>query len=151
MAIAVPDELQERVGPGVDGRAWQVGELLAKHRASGCVLEARGMAIAVLDELQERGTEALYGHGLMDCRIMRKSETLLYGGKISDSFDLFTGRESNSAGGHVTDRAFLANVQLAGMKLAGVNLKGAHLAKLLLTKQQLCGRACLRPKKQLCG
>ena len=30
---------------------------------------------------------------------MRKSETLLYGGKISDSFDLFTGRESNSSGG----------------------------------------------------
>ena len=44
------------------------------------------MAIALSDELQERGTEALYGHGLMDCRIMRKSETLLYG-KISDSFD----------------------------------------------------------------
>ena len=34
----------------------------------------------------------------MDGRIMRKSETLLYG-KISDSFDLFSGLESYSAGG----------------------------------------------------
>ena len=61
------------------------------------------MAIAVLDELLERGTEALYGHGLMDCRIMRKSETLLYG-KISVSFDLFSGLKSYSAGGHVSGR-----------------------------------------------
>ena len=53
MAIAVPDDLQESVGPGADGCAWQVGVLPAKHRASGCALEARGMAIAVPDELQE--------------------------------------------------------------------------------------------------
>ena len=53
MAIAVPGELQERVGPGANGCAWQVGVLPAKHRASRCVLEARGMAIAVPDELQE--------------------------------------------------------------------------------------------------
>ena len=53
MAIAMPDELQESVGPGADGCAWQVGVLPAKHRASRCVLEARGMAIAVPDELQE--------------------------------------------------------------------------------------------------
>ena len=53
MAIAVPGELQERVGPGADGCAWQVGVLPAKHRASRCVLEARGMAIAVSDESQE--------------------------------------------------------------------------------------------------
>ena len=31
----------------------QVGELPVKHRASGCALEARRMAIAVPDELQE--------------------------------------------------------------------------------------------------
>ena len=49
----MPGELQERVGPGADGCAWQVGELPANHRASGCALEARGMAIAVPDELQE--------------------------------------------------------------------------------------------------
>ena len=30
MTIAVPGELQERVGPGADGCAWQVGELTAK-------------------------------------------------------------------------------------------------------------------------
>ena len=53
MAIAVPDELQESVGPGSDGRVWQVGVLPANHRASRCALEARGMAIAVPDELQE--------------------------------------------------------------------------------------------------
>ena len=49
MAIAVPDELQERVGPGADGRAWQVGELLAKHRASGCALERCLEGVAALD------------------------------------------------------------------------------------------------------
>ena len=47
-------------------------------------------------------SRSAWANGLMDSRIMRKSETLLYGGKISDSFDLFTDRESNSAGGHVT-------------------------------------------------
>ena len=53
MAIAVPDELQESVGPGADGCVWQFGELPANHRASGCALEAPRMAIAVTDELQE--------------------------------------------------------------------------------------------------
>ena len=54
MAIAVPGDLQESVGPGADGRVWQFGDLPAKHRASRCTLEVRGMAIAVPDELQER-------------------------------------------------------------------------------------------------
>ena len=54
MAIAVPDELQERGMQGLHGRAWQVGVLPANHRASGCALEARRMAIALSDELQER-------------------------------------------------------------------------------------------------
>ena len=67
MAIAVPDELQESVGPGADGRVWLFGELPAKHRASEYALEARGMAIAVPDELQERGTEALYGRVWQVC------------------------------------------------------------------------------------
>ena len=40
---------------------WQVGVLPANHRASEYALEVPRMAIAVLDELQERGTEALYG------------------------------------------------------------------------------------------
>ena len=81
MAIAVPDELQERERPGSDGRVWQVGvssetflQIIARadmpwsdvwrgsrrsmdtnrcHRASGCALEARGMAIAVPGDLQE--------------------------------------------------------------------------------------------------
>ena len=38
---------------GLHGCAWQVGVLPANHRASGCALEARRMAIALSDELQE--------------------------------------------------------------------------------------------------
>ena len=53
MAIALSDELQESVGPGSEGRAWQVGRIPANHRASGCALESRGMAIAVPGELRE--------------------------------------------------------------------------------------------------
>ena len=53
MAIAVPDDLQERGTEALYGRVWQVGELPANHRASEYALEARGMAIAVPDELQK--------------------------------------------------------------------------------------------------
>ena len=81
MAIAVPGELQESVGPGSEGRTWQFCVSSAIflqnialvnmpwsavwrgsrrsmdtnrcHRASQCALEARRMAIAVTDELQE--------------------------------------------------------------------------------------------------
>ena len=53
MAIALPGELQESVGPGSESRAWQVGRIPANHRASGCALESRGMAIAVPGELRE--------------------------------------------------------------------------------------------------
>ena len=53
MAIAVPDELQERGMQGLHGCAWQVGDLPANHRASGCALEARRKAIAVQGELRE--------------------------------------------------------------------------------------------------
>ena len=53
MAIAVPGDLQESVGPGADGRVWQFGELPANHRASGCALEAPRMAIAVPGDLKE--------------------------------------------------------------------------------------------------
>ena len=53
MAIALPGELQESVGPGPDGRAWQVGRIPENHRASGYALEARRTAIALPDELQE--------------------------------------------------------------------------------------------------
>ena len=84
MAIAVPDELQESVGPGTNravrvvravcGRSGFFLQNIARvnvpwsavwrgsrcsmdtnrcHRASECALEARGMAIAVSDELQE--------------------------------------------------------------------------------------------------
>ena len=35
MAIAVPDELQESVGPGADGCVWQFGELPANLRFAG--------------------------------------------------------------------------------------------------------------------
>ena len=49
MAIAVPDDLQESVGPGADGCVWQVGEFPAKHRASGCALECCLEGFAVLD------------------------------------------------------------------------------------------------------
>ena len=53
MAIAVPGDLQESVGPGADGCVWQFGELPANHRAGEYALEAPRMAIAVPDELQE--------------------------------------------------------------------------------------------------
>ena len=49
MAIAVPDELQESVGPGADGCVWQFGELPANHRAGGCALERCLEGFAVLD------------------------------------------------------------------------------------------------------
>ena len=39
---------------GLHGRVWPVGDLPTNHRASGCALEARRIAIAVPDELQER-------------------------------------------------------------------------------------------------
>ncbi|MCI5482896.1 MAG: hypothetical protein MR414_05350, partial [Bacteroidales bacterium] len=54
------DELQELESPGTNraltalrGSSVSFGELPAKHRASRCALEARGMAIALSDELQE--------------------------------------------------------------------------------------------------
>ena len=52
-AIGVQGELQESMGPGSEGHAWQVGKFPANHRASGCALEARRMAIAVPDGLKE--------------------------------------------------------------------------------------------------
>ena len=82
MAIAMPDELQESVGPGTNralralcSRSASFRQTIARadvpwsavwrgsrcsmdtnrcHRASEYALEARGMAIAVPDELQER-------------------------------------------------------------------------------------------------
>ena len=82
MAIAVSDELQEREGLGTNraltavcGRSVIFQQIIARadvpwsdvwrgsrcsmdtnrcHRASGYALEARGMAIALSDELQER-------------------------------------------------------------------------------------------------
>ena len=53
MAIAVTEELQERGMQGLHGCAWQVGDLPANHRASGCALEAGRKAIGVQGELQE--------------------------------------------------------------------------------------------------
>ena len=49
MAIAVPGDLQERGTEALYGRAWQVGKLPAKHRASGCALERCLEGFAVLD------------------------------------------------------------------------------------------------------
>ena len=49
MAIAVPDELQERGMQGLHGCAWQVGDLPANHRASGCALECCLEGFAALD------------------------------------------------------------------------------------------------------
>ena len=62
MAIRVPGEFHEKSWTGSEGCAWQVGELPAKHRASGCALEAPRMAIAVPGDLQESvgpGSEGL--------------------------------------------------------------------------------------------
>ena len=49
MAIAVPDELQERERPDADGCAWQVGDLPANHRASRYALERCLEGFAALD------------------------------------------------------------------------------------------------------
>ena len=49
MAIALSDELQERGMQGLHGRVWQVGDLPANHRASGCVLECCLEGFAALD------------------------------------------------------------------------------------------------------
>ena len=49
MAIAVPDELQERGTEALYGRVWQFGELPANHRASECALERCLEGFAVLD------------------------------------------------------------------------------------------------------
>ena len=49
MAIAVPDELQERGMQGLHGRVWQVGDLPANHRASGYALECCLEGFATLD------------------------------------------------------------------------------------------------------
>ena len=53
MAIALSGDLQERGMQGLHGLVWQVGDLPANHRASGCALKARRKAIAVPDESQE--------------------------------------------------------------------------------------------------
>ena len=50
MAIAEPDELQESVGPGADGCAWQGGVPPANHRASQYALERRLEGSASPDE-----------------------------------------------------------------------------------------------------
>ena len=95
----MPDELQESVGPGSEGRVWQFcvrsaifRQIIARadmpwsavwrgsrrsmdtnrcHRASQCVLQARRMAIAVPDELQEsegpctnRAVRTVYGRSV---------------------------------------------------------------------------------------
>ena len=57
MAIALSYELQESVGQGSEGCAWQVGDLPANHRASGYALECCLEGFAVLD-----------GHKLMPSR-----------------------------------------------------------------------------------
>ena len=57
MAIALSDELQERGMQGLHGRVWQVGDLPANHRASGCALECCLEGFGSLD-----------GHKLMPLR-----------------------------------------------------------------------------------
>ena len=49
MAIAMPDELQERGTEALYGRVWQVGVLPANHRAGGYALECCLEGFAVLD------------------------------------------------------------------------------------------------------
>ena len=73
MAIRVPGEFHEKSGTGSGGRVWQFGDLPANHRASRNALEARGMAIAVPDELQEsvgpgcdRALRAVCGRSVSD-------------------------------------------------------------------------------------
>ena len=49
MAIALSDELQESMGPGSEGRAWQVGRIPENHRESGYALECCLKGFATLD------------------------------------------------------------------------------------------------------
>ena len=49
MAIAMPDELQERGTEALYGRVWQFGKLPANHRAGGYALERCLEGFAVLD------------------------------------------------------------------------------------------------------
>ena len=106
MAIALSDELQESVGPGSEGRAWQVGRIPENHRASGCALQARRMAIALSDELQERGMQCLHGcawpvgdlpanHRAGGCAL----ECCLEGFAVLDGQKLMPSRESMCPGG----------------------------------------------------
>ena len=54
MAIAEPDELQESVGPGADGCAWQVGVPPANHRASQSASDVAVWHIRSRGEFHER-------------------------------------------------------------------------------------------------
>ena len=49
MAIGVQGELQESMGPGSEGRAWQVSRIPENHRASGYALECCLEGLAALD------------------------------------------------------------------------------------------------------
>ena len=49
MAIAVPGDLQERGTEALYGRAWQFGDLPAKHRAGRYALERCLKGFATLD------------------------------------------------------------------------------------------------------
>ena len=72
MAIALSDELQERGMQGLHGRVWQVGDLPANHRASGCVLECCLEGFAVLDghnSMPSRERMCPGGQWNGDCRV----------------------------------------------------------------------------------
>ena len=84
------------------GRVWQVGDLPANHRASRCALQARRMAIALPDELQEsegpctnRALRAVCGRSLIFSNLPanhRASECALEG--CLEGFETLDGHKS---------------------------------------------------------
>ena len=72
MAIALPDELQERGMQGLHGRVWQVCVLPANHRASRYALECCLEGFAVLDghkSMPSRERMCPGGQWNGDCRV----------------------------------------------------------------------------------
>ena len=72
MAIALPDELQERGMQCLHGCAWPVGRIPENHRASGYALECCLEGLAALDGHKSMPSRELMCPGSPwngDCRV----------------------------------------------------------------------------------
>ena len=86
---------------GLHGRVWQVADLPANHRASGCTLQARRKVIALSDELQERGMRGLHGrawqvgdlpanHRASGCALEARRKAIAVQGELRESAEAKT-------------------------------------------------------------